>query len=116
MNVITPLSATQSQARSPDPVSFDRFELGAILSVYGRFVAAGEMRDYAIASRRDRAIFAMFRRAAETPQFRIEKDPALRLKQGQYALFGAEGQVLKRGATLALVLAPLERKLIRALD
>lgn len=112
MNVITPLTHLHGQ----DQVSFDRLELGAILSVYGRFVAAGELRDYAISCQRDRAVFAMFRRTAETPQFRIEKDPRLRHKQGLYALFGAEGQVLKRGATLPQVLAPLERKLIRALD
>ncbi len=99
-----------------ESVSFDRHELGAILSVYGRFVAAGLWRDYGISCLRERAVFAVFRRAAENPLYRIEKSPKQRLKQGLYALYGPEGQVLKRGATLSQVLAPLERKLIRTLD
>lgn len=103
-------------APAPEVISFDRLELGKILSVYGRFVAAGLWRDYAITMLRDRAVFAAFRRTAETPQYRVEKVPALRQRQGLYALFGPEGQALKRGGDLAAVLAPLERKLIRALD
>lgn len=99
-----------------DQVSFDRLELGAVLGVYGRFVAAGIFRDYGISCLRDRAVFSMFRRTAENPTYRVEKIPALRHKQGLYALFGPEGQVLRRGATLRGVLAPLERKLLRALD
>lgn len=99
-----------------ETVSFDRHELGAILSVYGRHVAAGLWRDYAISCLRERAVFSIFRRAAENPLYRVEKSPKLRLKQGQYALYGPEGQVLKRGATLSQVLAPLERKLLRTLD
>jgi len=105
--------------RSADPfeqVSFDRRELGEILGLYGRFVAAGIWRDYGISCLRERAVFAVFRHAAENPRYRIEKIPALRHKQGLYALFGPEGQVLKRGATLRGVMAPLERKLLRALD
>ncbi|WP_127106263.1 DUF2794 domain-containing protein [Pararhodobacter zhoushanensis] len=99
-----------------EQVSYDRFELGQILSVYGRFVAAGEWRDYGISALRDRAVFCIFRRAAENPLYRVEKIPALRQRQQLYALIGAEGQVLKRGSTLRSVLAPLERKLIRTLD
>jgi hypothetical protein len=102
--------------QAADPVAFDRHELGTILSVYGRFVAAGIWRDYGISHLRDRAVFSIFRRAAENPLYRIEKCPQMRLKQGLYALIGPEGQVLKRGATLAQVLAPLERKLLRVLD
>lgn len=105
-------------ALSPDSdrVSFDRRELGTILSVYGRFVAAGIWRDYGISCLRERAVFSVFRHAAENPMYRIEKIPKQRLRQGLYALFGPEGQVLKRGSTLSQVLAPLERKLIRTLD
>jgi hypothetical protein len=99
-----------------DQVSFDRFELGEILSVYGRFVAAGLWRDYAISCLRDKAVFSVFHRTAENPLYRIEKAPALRLKQGQFALVGSEGQIVKRGGTLRGVLAPLERKLLRVLD
>ena len=108
--------AQQSSGGVPEQVSFDRHELGAILGVYGRFVAAGLWRDYGISCLRDRAVFSIFRRAAENPLYRVEKIPALRHKQGLYALFGPEGQVLRRGATLAGVMAPLERKLIKALD
>lgn len=100
----------------PEQVSFDRGELAGILAVYGRFVAAGLWRDYGISCLRDRAVFSIFRRAAENPLYRVEKIPALRGRQGLYALVGPEGQVLKRGTTLRGVLAPLERKLLRPLD
>ena len=113
MNVQSFVSASPSAL---DRVSFDRRELGAILSVYGRFVAAGHWRDYGISCLRQRAVFSVFRHAAENPLYRIEKIPKQRLRQGLYALYGADGQVLKRGATLSQVLAPLERKLIRTLD
>jgi hypothetical protein len=77
-------------------------------------VAAGEWRDYGISSLRDVAVFSIFRRTAENPLYRIEKRPKLRGKQGQYAVIGMDGQVLKRGADLQTVLRVLERKLIRA--
>ncbi len=99
-----------------ETVAFDRFELGEILAVYGRFVAAGLWRDYGISMLRDRAVFSIFRRAAEIPLYRVEKTPSMRERQGLYALFGADGQLVKRGHTLRSVLAPLERKLLHALD
>jgi len=97
-------------------VSFDRKELGLILSVYGRMVAAGEWRDYALSTLRDVAVFAVFRRTAEVPLYRIEKRPKLRARQGMYAVVGADGHVVRRGADLQQVLRVLERKLIRAVD
>jgi len=84
-----------------------------IFDLYGRMVAAGHWRDYALGFDADVALFAAFRRSAERPEFRIEKRPALRLKQGEFALFGEHGQTLKRGQDLGLVLAPIERRLIR---
>lgn len=102
--------------RLPEQVSFHRTELGLILSLYGRMVAAGEWRDYGISSLRDVAVFSVFRRTAEHPLYRIEKRPKLRGRQGMYAVIGAEGQVLKRGHDLKSVLRVLERKLIRAVD
>ena len=87
-----------------------------VLSVYGRMVAAGEWRDYGISSLRDVAIFSVFRRTAEHPLYRIEKRPKLRGRQGQYAVIGMDGQILKRGSDLRTVLRVLERKLIRAVD
>ncbi|PVA10413.1 DUF2794 domain-containing protein [Pelagivirga sediminicola] len=101
---------------APDKVAFHRTELGVILSLYGQMVAAGEWRDYGISSLRDVAIFSVFRRTAEYPLYRIEKRPKLRGKQGQYAVIGMDGQILKRGADLRQVLRVLERKLIRAID
>ena len=98
---------------APEQVAFDRTELGAILSVYGRMVAAGEWRDYAMSFLREIAVFSIFRRAAEHPIYRIEKRPALRNKQGMYAVVGMDGRVLKRGHDLPTVLRVLERKLIR---
>ena len=98
----------------PDRVVFDRSELGQILSVYGRFVAAGEWRDYAMSFLRDAAIFSIFRRATEHPLYRIEKHPRLRNAQGIYAVIGMDGRILKRGHDLALVLRVFDKKLIRA--
>jgi len=97
-------------------VAFGRAELGIILSLYGRMVAAGEWRDYAISHLREVAVFSVFRRTAETPLYRIEKQPRLRGRQGQYAVIGMDGRVLKRGGDLRSVLRVLERKLIRVID
>ncbi len=98
----------------PAQVAFHRRELGEILSLYGRMVAAGEWRDYAISCLRDMAVFSVFRRTAENPLYRIEKHPRLRTRQGQYVVVGMDGRVLKRGHDLRTVLRVLERKLIRA--
>lgn len=97
-------------------VSFDRLELLRILDLYGRMVAAGEWRDYAMDFGKDAAAFSAFRRAAERPQARIEKRPALRGRQGMWTLFGEAGQVLKRGQELAGVLFPLERRLLKVVE
>ena len=103
-------------SRQPNQVGFAREELHRILDLYGRMVAAGEWRDYAMAFRKDCAVFDAFRRTAEQPQARIEKRPALRHRQGMWALIGEHGQVLKRGSELNGVLAPLERRLVKAVD
>jgi hypothetical protein len=102
--------------RAPSQVGFERTELTRILDLYGRMVAAGEWRDYAMDFRKDHAAFSAFRRTAEVPQMRVEKRPALRGKQGMWALFGEHGQVLKRGHELAGVLAPLERRLLKVVS
>ncbi|SFP25104.1 DUF2794 domain-containing protein [Qipengyuania nanhaisediminis] len=102
--------------RKPLQVGFSREELTRILDLYGRMVAAGEWRDYAMDFTRDVAVFAAFRRAAERPQARIEKRPSLRGKQGMWTLYGEHGQVLKRGHELPGVMAPIERRLLKAID
>ena len=100
--------------RGAGQIGFERQELARILDLYGRMVAAGEWRDYAMDFTRDFAMFAAFRRTAERPQARIEKRPALRSRQGMWTLFGEHGQILKRGHELAGVLAPVERRLVKA--
>lgn len=102
--------------RIPSQIGFSREELQRILDLYGRMVAAGQWRDYAMDFSRDAASFAAFRRTAERPQARIEKRPELRNRQGMWTLFGEHGQVLKRGHELAGVLAPVERRLMKAVD
>lgn len=97
-------------------VAFDRIELQRILDVYGRMVAAGVWRDYAMNFERDAASFSAFRRAAERPQALIEKRPSLRNRQGMWTLYGEVGQVLKRGHELANVLFPLERRLLKVVE
>ena len=96
----------------PATVTFDRRELSELLNLYGRMVAAGEWRDYAIAAMRDLAVFAIFRRTAETPLYRIEKRPKLRNRQGLYAVVGMDGRVLRRGHDLDQVLKVLEKRMI----
>jgi hypothetical protein len=93
--------------------SFDRRELTRILDLYGRMVAAGHWRDYALRIDPDVAVFAAYRRHSERPEICIEKRPALRSKQGAFALVSEHGIPLKRGHELAPVLAPLERRLMR---
>jgi hypothetical protein len=89
---------------SHKPVAFDRHELSQILNLYGRFVAEGEWRDYAMEFGRETATFSVFRRASEQPLYRIVKNPALARKQGMYAVVAQGGLILKRGADLAQVL------------
>lgn len=101
---------------TPDQVVFHRTELNVLMGLYGRMVAAGEWRDYGLSFLRDVAVFSVFKRTAENPIYRIEKRPKMRLKQGQYALIGVDGQVLKRGHELRQVMQTLERKLIRIVD
>lgn len=86
-------------------ISFNRQELTAILAVYGRKVASGEWRDYAIDLTRDKAVFSVFRRACEVPLFRIEKDPKLARKQGAFSVIAAGGLIVKRGHDLPRVLS-----------
>ncbi len=102
--------------RGTAQVGYDRAELTRILDLYGRMVAAGHWRDYAIDLGRDAAVFSAYRRATERPEFRIEKRPALRNRQGQWALIGEAGLTLKRGHELSAVLAPVERRLMKIVD
>jgi len=104
-------AARPANRAEPLRISFNRRELSEILNVYGRKVADGEWRDYAIDLLRDRAVFSVFRRTSEMPLFRIEKNPKLARKQGAYSVISASGQVLKRGHELARVLKVLDKGL-----
>jgi Protein of unknown function (DUF2794) len=90
-------------------VFFERKELNQLLRLYGRQVAAGEWRDYAIDGLKEAAVFSVFRRAAEHPLYRIEKRPALARRQGAWSVIGQGGVVLKRGHDLAQVLKIFDR-------
>ena len=113
MSVIAPFPAAWDRR----PIAtFDRGELMRILDLYGRMVAAGHWRDYALRIDPDVAVFAAYRRHSERPEIRIEKRPELRLKQGAFALVGEHGAVLRRGHDLGGVLAPIERRLLRLIS
>lgn len=100
-----------AHAQMPNRVTFDRLELHRILNLYGRMVADGEWRDYAIDFLKDRAVFSVYRRASEVPIYRIEKDPRLARKQGMYSVISATGLILRRGHELERVLLVIDRKL-----
>ncbi len=98
-----PQGGSQIGPSAPAHVSFDRRELSRILNLYGRKVASGEWRDYAIDFLKDRAVFSIFRRASEVTIYRIEKDPRLARKQGAYSVISATGLILRRGHELERV-------------
>jgi hypothetical protein len=83
---------------------FERPELDRLLRLYGRMVAEGEWRDYAIDGLKDAAVFSVFRRASEAPLYRIEKRPALARRQGAWAIISQAGLILRRGHELDQVL------------
>jgi hypothetical protein len=110
MGTVHPFPVSKSAGSQ---TGFDRIELKRIMDLYGRMVAAGLWKDYAIEFRGDAAVFWAFRRTAEQPEYKVEKRPALRSKQGMWALIGENGAVLKRGHELGPVLAPIERRLMK---
>jgi hypothetical protein len=92
-------------------VTFSRHELDRILNLYGRMVATGEWRDYAIDFLKDRAVFSVFRRASEMPLYRIEKNPKLARRQGAYSVVSATGLIVRRGHELDRVLRAIDKSL-----
>lgn len=99
-----------SQSTSSQTVTFNRQELSQILNLYGRKVAAGEWRDYAMDFGPDKAVFSIFRRTSECPLYTIEKTPRLARKQGAYSVVAASGLIMKRGHDLRLALEVLDRR------
>lgn len=114
-SIVVPLDEVR-RGRDPLPVTFHRRELDLILRLYGRMIASGEARDYAIDHLKDRATFSVYRRTSEVPLYQIHKVPALARKQGAFSVVAASGHILKRGHELARVLAVLDEKprLVRA--
>ncbi len=107
-----PFRTGSAAATGPtETVAFDRIELREILNLYGRKVAEGEWRDYAIDFTPQKAVFSIYRRSSECPLYRIEKNPKLAKKQGAYSVFAANGLVLKRGHELGRVVAVLDKRL-----
>jgi len=102
---------TPSRSPAPAQVTFSRRELNRILDLYGRKVAAGEWRDYAIDFLKDRAVFSVFRRSTEVPLYRIEKNPKLARKQGAYSVISATGLIVRRGHELDRVLRAIDSSL-----
>jgi hypothetical protein len=95
---------------------FSRQELDLILRIYGRLVAEGECKDYAIGAFADHAVFCMHRRASEEPTWTVEKRPELSRRQGAFAIVNATGQILKRGHELGQVLRVLDKKRFSVVD
>src|ERR1700741_4348433 len=98
-------------AHAPSHVTFERRELRRLLGPYGRKVAAGEWRDYAIDFLKVRAVFSVFRRSSEVPIYRIEKNPRLARRQGAYSVISATGLIVRGGAELDRVLGATHRRL-----
>jgi hypothetical protein len=97
-------------------VTFDRRELMEVLAVYGRKVAAGEWRDYAVDFGRETAVFSVYRRSSEWPLYRIEKNPRNARKQGAYSVITQTGLILKRGHDLKRVLEVLEKRALYVVE
>ena len=111
-----PAAAGEGSAPRRERVFFSRRELEQILQVYGRMVAAGHWRDYAMGDGAESAVFAVFRRTAEFPIYRIEKRPALARRQGAWSVIAAGGRIVKRGGELEAVLRYFDRKLLKPVD
>ncbi|MEE2565552.1 DUF2794 domain-containing protein [Hyphobacterium sp. Y6023] len=104
------MTGNAGASRQAHPVMFDRRELDAILRVYGRMVARGDWRDYAIDGLSDRAVFSVYRRTSEYPLYRIEKLPANARRQGAWSILAPGGAILKRGHDLSALLRFFDRK------
>jgi Protein of unknown function (DUF2794) len=104
-------SPTTTNPIASSQVTFDRTELNRLFGLYGRKVAAGEWRDYAIDFLKDRAVFSVFRRACEVPLYRIEKNPRLARRQGTYSVISSTGLIVRRGQELDRVLGAIDKSL-----
>lgn len=100
-------------APAPEAVFFSRREFDSILNLYGKMVASGHWKDYAIDSARDQAIFSVYQNVHDRPLYRITKTPKRAAKQGAFAISSAQGNILKRGHDIDMLLKFFNKKLIR---
>lgn len=98
------------QKKRQKAIVYDRAELSVLLNLYGRMVASGHWRDYALDHLPDLAIFSIYRHFAERPVYRIEKQPSLRGKNSLYLVKNGAGRILKRGNDLHILLRFFDRK------
>lgn len=110
------MTGSPANLRRFDKVMFDRRELDAILRVYGRMVAAGEWRDYAIDAMKEQAVFSVYRRTSEHPLYRIVKTPADARRQGAWQILAPGGAILKRGREIANLLSFFDRRRFRVVE
>jgi len=112
-STIIPFQTAHHNRAAPPTTFFERGEFAAIVNIYGKMVASGYWKDYAISAGKDIATFAVFQKASERPIFRITKTPSLRHKQGAFAILSSQGQILKRGQELSQLLKYFDKKLIK---
>lgn len=112
-STIIPFHVAHKNRTTFPSIFFERAEFDEILNVYGKMVASGHWKDYAISASKGVAIFAAFHKASERPVFRITKTPALKHKQGSFAILSSQGQILKRGQDLRQTLRYFDKKLIK---
>lgn len=104
-NIITLRSFdAPSKNTNASQVSFQRDEINLIMGLYGQMVSKGVWKDYAISFLKDKAVFSIYRKASEYALYKIEKNPSLKNKQGQYSVIAPGGLILKRGHDLKSVL------------
>ena len=113
MKVFEPIHTKNNTDDCMNLVTFNRKELEPILKIYGQMVAKGHWRDYSISSSFSKAIFAIFRRSTETPLYMVMKTPKLSKKNGAYSIVAMNGQIIKQGKDLRLVLQVLNKKLFK---
>jgi hypothetical protein len=112
-NTIIPFSTTQQHGAVPPTIFFNRKEFEALLNIYGKMVASGHWKDYAVSGAKEVATFAVHQKASERPIYRITKTPALQNKQGAFSILNSQGQILKRGHELPQILKYFDKKLIK---
>lgn len=100
----------------PPLVFFDRPELDRLLRLYGRMVAMGDWKDYAINGGVEAATFAVFRRSGDAPLYRVEKRPELARRQGTWSVIAQGGAILRRGHELDQVLKVFDARRFRVVE